>query len=61
MRRCGDRLAPYREAGIDEFILGSNLGQPQEEHIEAMERFAAQVMPHFTEGREVEGRAMAAG
>jgi len=42
-----DRLAPYAEAGIDEVILSSNLAQPQEEHIEAMERFAAEVMPHF--------------
>ena len=56
-----DRLAPYHEVGIDEFILSSNLGQPQEEHVEAMERFAAQVMPHFTQGREVEGRERAAG
>ena len=55
-----DRLAPYHEAGIDEFILSSNLGQPQEEHIEAMERFAAQVMPDFTGDREAEGRKTAA-
>ena len=55
-----DRLAPYHEVGIDEFILSSNLGQPQAEHVEAMERFAAQVMPHFAGGREAEGRATAA-
>ena len=55
-----DRLAPYHEAGIDEFILSSNLGQPQEEHIEAMERFAAQVMPHFTGNRASEARESAA-
>ena len=55
-----DRLAPYHEAGIDEFILSSNLGQPQEEHVEAMERFAAQVMPDFTRDRETEGRKTAA-
>ena len=55
-----DRLAPYHEAEIDEFILSSNLGQPQEEHIEAMERFAAQVMPDFTGDRETEGRETAA-
>ena len=51
-----DRLAPYHEAGVDEFILSSNLGQPQAEHIEAMERFAAQVMPYFTGERETGGR-----
>jgi len=43
-----DRLGEYADAGIDETILSSNLGQPQEEHIEAMERFATDVMPHFT-------------
>ena len=46
--------------GIDEFIPGSNLGQPQAGHVEAMERFAAQVMPHFGGGQESEGRATAA-
>jgi alkanesulfonate monooxygenase SsuD/methylene tetrahydromethanopterin reductase-like flavin-dependent oxidoreductase (luciferase family) len=43
-----DRLAEYHEAGIDEVILSSNMGQPQGEHLEAMERFAAEVMPHFS-------------
>jgi alkanesulfonate monooxygenase SsuD/methylene tetrahydromethanopterin reductase-like flavin-dependent oxidoreductase (luciferase family) len=42
-----DRLAEYAEAGIDEVILSSNMGQPQDEHLEAMERFATEVMPHF--------------
>jgi len=41
------RLAPYHDVGIDVFIPSSNLGEPQEEHVEAMERFATQVMPHF--------------
>ena len=42
-----DRLAEYAEAGIDEVILSSNLGQPQTEHLEAMERFATEVLPHL--------------
>ena len=42
-----DRLAVYAEAGIDEVILNSNIGACQGEHIEAMERLAAEVMPHF--------------
>ncbi|MDP7550989.1 MAG: LLM class flavin-dependent oxidoreductase [Acidimicrobiales bacterium] len=42
-----DRLAEYHEAGVDEVILSSNMGQPQAEHLEAMERFATEVMPHF--------------
>ena len=44
-----DRLAEYYEAGVDEVILSSNMGQPQGEHLEAMERFATEVMPHFRE------------
>ena len=42
-----DRLAEYAEAGIDELILSSNLGQPQGDHLEAMERFAGAVLPHL--------------
>jgi len=42
-----DRLAEYAEAGIDEVILSSNLGQPQPEHLEAMECFATDVLPHL--------------
>lgn len=42
-----DRLAEYAEAGLDEIILSSNLGQPQSEHLEAMERFAVEVLPHL--------------
>ncbi|MDP6868167.1 MAG: LLM class flavin-dependent oxidoreductase [Acidimicrobiales bacterium] len=42
-----DRLAEYAEAGIDEIILSSNLGQPQGDHLEAMERFAIDVLPHL--------------
>jgi alkanesulfonate monooxygenase SsuD/methylene tetrahydromethanopterin reductase-like flavin-dependent oxidoreductase (luciferase family) len=42
-----DRLAVYAEAGVDEVILNSNIGAPQAETIEAMERFGAEVMPHF--------------
>ena len=42
-----DRLAGYAAAGIDELILSSNLGQPQGEHLEAMERFASGVLPHL--------------
>jgi alkanesulfonate monooxygenase SsuD/methylene tetrahydromethanopterin reductase-like flavin-dependent oxidoreductase (luciferase family) len=42
-----DRLAEYAGAGIDELILSSNLGQPQGDHLEAMERFASNVLPHL--------------
>ncbi len=42
-----DRLGEYAVAGIDEVILSSNLGQPQGDHLEGMERFASDVLPHL--------------
>ncbi len=42
-----ERLRGYAEAGVDELILSSNFGQPVEETLEMMERFAAEVMPHL--------------
>ncbi len=44
-----DRIGVYREAGIDELILSSGMGQPQAETLEMMQRFAEEVMPHFAE------------
>lgn len=46
-REMVDRLAVYQEAGIDELILSSGMGQTQHEALEAMERFATEVVPHF--------------
>lgn len=43
-----DQLAAYAQAGIDEVIVSSNIGQSQEESLEAMQRLAEEVMPHFT-------------
>jgi alkanesulfonate monooxygenase SsuD/methylene tetrahydromethanopterin reductase-like flavin-dependent oxidoreductase (luciferase family) len=42
-----DRLAEYQALGIDDVIVTSNFGQPQVETLAMMERFAAEVMPHF--------------
>jgi alkanesulfonate monooxygenase SsuD/methylene tetrahydromethanopterin reductase-like flavin-dependent oxidoreductase (luciferase family) len=42
-----DRLGVYQEAGVDELILSSGMGQDQKDSLEAMERFAQEVMPHF--------------
>ena len=42
-----DRLAEYQALGIDDVIVTSNFGQPQAETLVMMERFAAEVMPHF--------------
>lgn len=42
-----DRLSAYAESGIDEVIFSAGFGQPHEETLDMMERFAAEVMPHF--------------
>ena len=42
-----DQLAAYAEAGIDDVIVSSNIGQSQSESLEAMQRLAEEVMPHF--------------
>ncbi len=42
-----DRLAVYDGIGVDEVMLNFNMGQPQAETLDSMERFAAEVMPHF--------------
>ncbi len=42
-----DKLGPYAEAGVDRFIMNVNFGVEQAEVLEALERFAAEVMPHF--------------
>jgi alkanesulfonate monooxygenase SsuD/methylene tetrahydromethanopterin reductase-like flavin-dependent oxidoreductase (luciferase family) len=42
-----DRLKLYESLGIDDFIMNPNLGHSQAECLEAIERFASYVMPHF--------------
>ena len=44
-----DKLAPYAEAGVDRFILNVNFGVEQSEVIDSIQRFAEEVMPHFTD------------
>ncbi len=43
-----DRLGMYADAGIDEVILSNGMGQSQGDMLDGMERFATEVMPHFT-------------
>ena len=43
-----DRLGMYADAGIDELIISAGLGASNEESLEEMERFASEVMPHFS-------------
>lgn len=45
-----DRLKVYEELGVDDFIMNVNIGHPQEESLESLNRFAADVMPAFTRG-----------
>jgi alkanesulfonate monooxygenase SsuD/methylene tetrahydromethanopterin reductase-like flavin-dependent oxidoreductase (luciferase family) len=43
-----DRLGMYADAGIDEVALNFNIGAGQEETLEAMHRFADEIIPRFT-------------
>jgi flavin-dependent trigonelline monooxygenase, oxygenase component len=42
-----DRLKLYEELGIHDFIMNVNIGHSQEESLESIQRFAADVMPWF--------------
>jgi alkanesulfonate monooxygenase SsuD/methylene tetrahydromethanopterin reductase-like flavin-dependent oxidoreductase (luciferase family) len=42
-----DRLKAYEALGIDELIMNVNIGHSNEECLESLERFAAEVMPAF--------------
>jgi len=42
-----DKLGIYAEAGVDEIIISSDLGQTQNEMIESMHRIGEDVIPHF--------------
>ncbi|MEL7279076.1 MAG: LLM class flavin-dependent oxidoreductase [Pseudomonadota bacterium] len=43
-----DQLGPYAEMGIDRVILSMNFGAAQSETLESIERFAEEIMPHFS-------------
>jgi alkanesulfonate monooxygenase SsuD/methylene tetrahydromethanopterin reductase-like flavin-dependent oxidoreductase (luciferase family) len=42
-----DRISRYAELGIDDFIMNVNIGETQAESLEAIEKFADEVMPHI--------------
>jgi len=44
-----DKLGPYAELGIDRLIINVNFGVDAEETLDCIHRFAADVMPHFTD------------
>ncbi len=53
-----DKLGPYAEAGVDRFVMNINFGAEQAEVLESIERFAAEVMPHFAKAPDARaGRA----
>jgi alkanesulfonate monooxygenase SsuD/methylene tetrahydromethanopterin reductase-like flavin-dependent oxidoreductase (luciferase family) len=43
-----DKLSVYAEAGVDETIINMNIGAGQTAVLEGMQRFAEEVMPHFS-------------
>lgn len=51
-----DRLGLYADAGIDEVILSNGIGQSQDDMLENMDRFAAEVMPHFVKSDNMQER-----
>jgi len=48
-----DRLSLYHELGIDDLIMNVNIGHANEEALECVERFGADVLPHFTQKMKV--------
>lgn len=42
-----DRLKLYEELGVDDFIMNVNIGHSQEDALECIHRFGADVIPHF--------------
>ena len=55
-----DRLKHYEELGVDDFIMNVNIGHSQAESIEAIERFASEVMPAFQTRTRVPQPSLAA-
>jgi alkanesulfonate monooxygenase SsuD/methylene tetrahydromethanopterin reductase-like flavin-dependent oxidoreductase (luciferase family) len=48
-----DRLGLYHELGVNDFIMNVNIGHSNEEALECMERFGADVLPHFVPKQKV--------
>ena len=44
-----DKLGPYQELGIDRVIMNMNFGLEQQDTLDAIQCFAEEVMPHFTD------------
>jgi alkanesulfonate monooxygenase SsuD/methylene tetrahydromethanopterin reductase-like flavin-dependent oxidoreductase (luciferase family) len=46
-QECLDKIAHYAELGIDDIQLNMNFGASHKDVMEALERFAVHIMPHF--------------
>ena len=55
-----DKLAPYAEVGVDRVILNMDFGASQAETLNSIQRFAEDVMPHFTDPARSAGAMEAA-
>jgi alkanesulfonate monooxygenase SsuD/methylene tetrahydromethanopterin reductase-like flavin-dependent oxidoreductase (luciferase family) len=50
-QQCVDKLGPYAELGIHDVTLNMNFGTSHADVMRSLERFAANVMPHFAPRR----------
>ncbi len=55
-----ERLQVYEELGVDELIINTNIGHSNQECLESLERFAADVMPSFAGPKGVASGMVAA-
>jgi alkanesulfonate monooxygenase SsuD/methylene tetrahydromethanopterin reductase-like flavin-dependent oxidoreductase (luciferase family) len=46
--QCVEKISKYAELGIDELHLNMNFGASHRDVMHSLERFATQVMPHFS-------------
>ncbi len=56
-----DRLKAYEELGVDELIMNGNIGHSNEESLDALMRFSADVMPLFSAARPASAIMQATG
>lgn len=52
-----DKLAKYEEVGLDEITFNMSFGFDGQETLDSLQRFAEEVMPHFSKGQKVQDGA----
>lgn len=55
-----DKLAKYQEVGLDEITFNMAFGVDGQETLDSIQRFAEEVMPHFSKGKAVQGSVRSA-